>query len=83
MGKRVEVNRQRMNIAIIDGEYRVDLQTGIIKNAGYRIYRVSWQKHKNRKPVVNRRPRWKFVSVWPTEAECRAEVERLQRIEKP
>lgn len=66
---------------IIDyvGEYRIELETGPIKNPGYRIYKATWQSHKDRKPVKNQRPRWKFISVFSTEDECRKEIERLRR----
>lgn len=64
---------------IIDyiGEYRIELQTGLIKNPGYRIYKESWQTHRDGKPCINHRPRWKFISIHPTEEECRSEINRL------
>lgn len=61
--------------------YRIEHQGGPVVNAGYRIYKASWQTHRGGKPIQTppeqRRPRWKFVSVHPTEAEAQAEIERL------
>jgi hypothetical protein len=66
---------------IIDyiGDYQIDLQSGPVKNAGYRIYKKSWhKKHYNGSTIrANVRPRWKFISVHPTELRCREEIRRL------
>lgn len=59
--------------------YRIQLVTGDVVNAGYRIYKESWQTHRSHKPIKSksRRPRWKFISVWPTEEEAKLEIDRL------
>lgn len=67
-----------MIIEII-GEYKIQYEGGPVVNAGYRIYKASWQTHKDGRPCINRRPRWRFISVHPTEAECREEISRLSR----
>lgn len=59
------------------GEYKIEYEGGPVVRAGYRIYKESWQTHRGGQPCINRRPRWRFISVHPTEAECRAEISRL------
>ena len=57
------------------GDYIIDLQVGLIKNPGYRIYKLSWYNRAT--PVKNHQGRQKLVSTWSTEAEARAEIARL------
>lgn len=61
------------------GDYIIELQTGPIKNPGYRIYKASWYKSKTK--IKNQQPRFKLISTWPTEGEARTEIERLQNDE--
>lgn len=64
--------------------YRIDHCTGPIKNAGWRIYKASWQTHRDGLPIKrkakDRMPRWKFISVWDTEDEAKREKERLENL---
>ena len=57
------------------GDYVIELQTGPIKNPGYRIYKLSWYNRAT--PVKNQQAREKLISTWPTEEEARAEIDRL------
>jgi len=59
-------------------DYRIDLVTGPVIDAGYRVYKVSWQTHRNGKPIQTRkrkrRPRWKFISVHQTRQEAEGAI---------
>lgn len=70
-----------MKIDIV-GDYRIELQTGPIKNPGYRVYKASWQTHKDHRPVKNQRPRWKLIATFHTEAEARAEIDKRKGVTK-
>lgn len=57
------------------GDYSIELETGPIVNPGYRIYKASWYNRKTH--TAHQQPRFKLISTWTTEAEARAEIERL------
>jgi hypothetical protein len=66
------------------GRYIIDLQTGQIKNPGYRVYQLSWQTHRKGKaiktPKEYRRPRRKFIGVWNTEEKAELAIKELQKV---
>lgn len=53
--------------------YRIELVTGEVEDAGYRVYKASWQTHWNDKPIQRkkRNPRWKLVSVHEEERQAK------------
>jgi len=52
------------------GEYRIEYQPDRVQNSGYRVYKQSWQTHRNGKPIKTsmskRRPRWKLTETYET-----------------
>jgi len=66
------------------GKYMIDLVTGPVVDAGYRVYEDVWQSHRSGKPVEERpggrprRSREKLISVHPTEQEACEAIEQLR-----
>ena len=61
------------------GNYVIQLELGPIENAGYRVYRMTYHKHREGNPIKRKKqiPRLKFVSVHKTEDEARQAIEQL------
>ena len=67
-----------MHIATI-GQYLIDLQTGNVVNSGYRVYKMSWQSHREGLPIKRkiRQPRFKLISTCLTEQIARDTISNL------
>lgn len=63
------------------GKYRIDYQSGDIENAGYRVYKMSLQTHRNgqliKTPIEKRRPRWKLIKTCSTEDKAIEVIDQL------
>lgn len=66
--KKRNTKSSEMIIETIKG-FRIDYQIGV-ENSGYRVYKASWQTHRNGKliktPMSKRRPRWKLQGIYQT-----------------